>query len=112
MIISGGENIYPVEVEQILMERDEVMSAAVIGIPDDRWGEVGAAIVVLAEGRTVSAQELLEHFTGRIARYKIPKSLVFIDALPQTASGKPRKVELRQRFDELLRAQQESGELG
>lgn len=98
MIISGGENIYPAEVEQILMERDEVTAVAVIGVPDDRWGEVGKAIVVLAVGKIATEEELLAHFAGRIARYKVPKSIVFVDELPMTASGKPRKAELRLRY--------------
>ncbi|CAN5471043.1 long-chain fatty acid--CoA ligase [soil metagenome] len=100
MIISGGENIYPAEVEQILMERDEVESVAVIGVPHDRWGEVGVAVVVLTDGANVSADDLIAYFDGRIARYKVPKSIVFIDELQRTASGKPRKAELRARFTE------------
>ena len=97
MIISGGENIYPAEVEQLIMELAEVESVAVIGVPDERWGEVGRAIVVAAAGATVNHELICAHLDGRVARYKIPKSTVVVDDLPRTASGKVRKQELRVR---------------
>jgi fatty-acyl-CoA synthase len=95
MIISGGENVYPAEVEQAILELDEVSSVAVIGMPDDKWGEVPRAVVVLHEDRHLSEDQLREHLDGRLARYKIPKSVIFVDDLPRTASGKIRKAELR-----------------
>jgi fatty-acyl-CoA synthase len=95
MIISGGENVYPAEVEQAILELDEVSSVAVIGMPDDKWGEVPRAVVVLREDQHLSEDQLREHLDGRLARYKIPKSVVFVDDLPRTASGKIRKAELR-----------------
>ncbi|WP_284751280.1 o-succinylbenzoate--CoA ligase [Arthrobacter sp. efr-133-R2A-120] len=95
MIISGGENIYPAEVEQAISELDAVGSVAVIGVPDEKWGEVPRAVVVLREGAFLTEDELKEHLTGKLARYKIPKTVVFVDDMPRTASGKIRKSELR-----------------
>ncbi|MCX2746545.1 o-succinylbenzoate--CoA ligase [Arthrobacter sp. MI7-26] len=95
MIISGGENIYPAEVEQAIGELDAVGSVAVIGVPDEKWGEVPRAVVVLREGALLTEDELKEHLAGRLARYKIPKTVVFVDDMPRTASGKIRKSELR-----------------
>jgi fatty-acyl-CoA synthase len=98
MIISGGENIYPAEVEQLIVEVDGVNSAAVIGVPDEKWGEVPRAIVTLREGAVVSEEQIRAYLDGRLARYKIPKSVVFLDEMPRTASGKIRKADLRQQF--------------
>ncbi|MCZ9880738.1 o-succinylbenzoate--CoA ligase [Arthrobacter sp. B2a2-09] len=95
MIISGGENIYPAEVEQAISELDAVGSVAVIGVPDEKWGEVPRAVVVLREGAFLTEDELKEYLAGRLARYKIPKTVVFVDDMPRTASGKIRKSELR-----------------
>lgn len=96
MIISGGENIYPAEIEQLVMERPEIESVAVIGVPDERWGEVPLAVAV---ARTeISADDVLAHLAGRIAKYKIPRGVRFVDELPRTASGKIRKTDLRGRF--------------
>jgi fatty-acyl-CoA synthase len=99
MIISGGENIYPAEVEQLIMELPEVESVAVIGVPDHRWGEVPLAVAACR--REITAEAVLAHLKGRIAKYKIPKAVVFVDELPRTASGKIRKADLRERFREL-----------
>ena len=96
MIISGGENIYPAEVEQAISELEEVGSVAVIGIPDDKWGEVPRAVILLRDGAQLTEPQLQEHLNGRLARYKIPKSVVFVSDMPRTASGKIRKAELRQ----------------
>jgi fatty-acyl-CoA synthase len=98
MIISGGENIYPAEVEDLILGLDEVTGAAVIGIPDDRWGETPWAVVTLRPGAELTTERLVEHLNGRIARYKIPKNVVVVDELPRTASGKVRKLDLRKRF--------------
>lgn len=95
MIISGGENIYPAEVEQAITELDAVGSVAVIGVPDEKWGEVPRAVVLLREGARLTEAELRAHLEGRLARYKIPKSVVFVDDMPRTASGKIRKADLR-----------------
>ncbi|MDD7964785.1 acyl-CoA synthetase [Actinomycetospora lemnae] len=97
VIISGGENIYPAEVEAVLVARDEVADAAVVGVPDERWGEVGAAYVQLRPGRALDEDALRAHLEAHLARYKIPKYLVAVDALPRNATGKIRRVELRGR---------------
>ncbi|MEO8281857.1 MAG: o-succinylbenzoate--CoA ligase [Pseudarthrobacter sp.] len=98
MIISGGENIYPAEVEAAIAELSAVGSVAVIGVEDDKWGEVPRAIVTLREGSSLTEEQLRSHLEGRLARYKIPKSVVFVDEMPRTASGKIRKVDLRNQF--------------
>jgi fatty-acyl-CoA synthase len=98
MIISGGENIYPAEVEDLILGLDEVTGAAVIGIPDERWGETPWAVVTLRPGAELSTERLAEHLNSRIARYKIPKNVVVVDELPRTASGKVKKLDLRKRF--------------
>lgn len=98
MIISGGENIYPAEVENLINDIDAVTGVAVIGVPDGRWGEVPWAIVTLREGAILDLELLRGHLEGRLARYKHPKRLIVLDALPTTASGKVRKAELRARF--------------
>jgi fatty-acyl-CoA synthase len=98
MIISGGENVYPAEVEEALYAHPAVAECAVIGVPDARWGEVGRAIVVRRDGQQVTEAELITHLDGRLARYKIPKSVVFADALSHTASGKLVKPDLRRQY--------------
>lgn len=96
MIISGGENIYPAEVESALHEHPAVLDCAVIGVPDEKWGEVGRAVVVLAPGVDLSAEQMREFLTDRLARYKIPRSLLVVDALPRNASGKILRKNLRE----------------
>lgn len=100
MIISGGENIYPAEVEQIIVELEAVGSVAVIGVPDEKWGEVPRAIVTVRDGFSLSTEDIQAHLQGRLARYKIPKSVVIVEELPRTASGKIRKADLRRQFSE------------
>lgn len=98
MIISGGENIYPAEVENLLAGLAGVTGVAVIGIPDDRWGEVPIAILTVAGGARVDTETVRGALADRIARYKIPKHVHVVDELPRTASGKVRKNELRERY--------------
>jgi fatty-acyl-CoA synthase len=98
MYISGGENVYPVEVENALASFPEVGQVAVIGVPDPNWGEVGKAIVVPRAGHTVDSGALLARLAGRIAKYKIPKSVIVVDRLPLSAQGKVLKTELRQHY--------------
>ena len=89
MFISGGENVYPAEIERVLGDHPGVLLSAVIGMADERWGEVGAAYVVLkSSGRATTVDELLAHCRERLARYKVPKTLVILDDLPRNASGK------------------------
>ncbi len=98
MIISGGENIYPAEIEQAIMELDGVSSVAVIGVPDPKWGEVPRAVVVPAEGTGISEEEIMAHLKGRLAKFKIPRTVVLADEFPRTASGKIRKTDLRKTY--------------
>ena len=100
MYISGGENVYPAEVEQVLFRHDNVMDVAVIGVPDERWGEVGLAIVVPRDRDTFDPDRLLEFCKGQLARYKIPKKVATIGELPRNAAGKVLKRELREDFAE------------
>jgi fatty-acyl-CoA synthase len=96
MIISGGENVYPAEVENALREHPAVADCGVIGVPDARWGEVGRAVVVLRPGAQASEDELLGFLDGRIARYKIPRSVRYAGELPRTGTGKILKKQLRE----------------
>jgi fatty-acyl-CoA synthase len=95
MIISGGENIYPAEVEEAVLAHPDIVECAVIGVPDEKWGEVGRAVVVLREGASLEPGELLAALSGQLAKYKIPKSVVVVDSLPHTASGKLHKARVR-----------------
>jgi fatty-acyl-CoA synthase len=98
MYISGGENVYPAEVEAVISEIDEVAEVAVIGVPDERWGEVGCAYVVVAKGRSLAPEAIVRHCETRLAKYKTPKSVVITDAIPRTASGKVQKHLLKPKF--------------
>lgn len=101
MIISGGENIYPAEVEQAISGLQTVASVAVIGVPDEKWGEVPRAVILLREGAQLTEDEVRAHLDGRLARYKIPKSFAFVSEMPRTASGKIRKADLRAQITNL-----------
>ena len=98
MIISGGENVYAAEVEAVFREHGAVADAALIGQPDEKWGEVGLMIVVCKPGQTVNAEELLKFCSGRLAKYKIPKRVEFVEALPYSPYGKVIKAELKKTF--------------
>jgi len=93
--VSGGENIASSEVERVLYEYDGVLEVAVVGRPDDRWGEVPEAFVVLRPDATPSPDALLEHCRGQLAKFKVPREITFLDALPRNPSGKVLKRELR-----------------
>jgi len=97
IVISGGENIYPAEIEQLVHRMDDIADVAVVGREDARWGEVPVAVIVPAPGARIAASEFLARFEGRIARFKHPKDVLFLDALPRNAMGKTRKHELRER---------------
>jgi O-succinylbenzoic acid--CoA ligase len=88
LIVSGGENVAPAEVEAVLSDHPAVAEAAVFGRADPEWGEAVAAAVVLRPGASVAAEDLREHCAARLARFKAPRSVVFVDALPRTSSGK------------------------
>jgi long-chain acyl-CoA synthetase len=95
MIVSGGENIYPAEVENVLLSHETVVDAAVIGVPDEKWGETVKAIVVLAPGTTLDENNVIAHCRDNLAHYKCPTSVAVLDALPRNPSGKILKRELR-----------------
>ncbi len=96
MYISGGENVYPAEVERVLNDHPEILEAAVIGIADDKWGEVGAAFVIARPGAAPDPQEIRKWCRARLAAYKVPARVVAVDDFPRTAAGKVRKPELRE----------------
>ncbi|WP_007024839.1 acyl-CoA synthetase [Saccharomonospora iraqiensis] len=98
MIISGGENIYPAEVESALLELPEVEEAAVIGVPDETWGEVGLALIRPAPDCDPDADAIRAALATRLARFKVPRHVEFVDELPKTATGKVRKPDLRARY--------------
>ncbi|WP_082473825.1 AMP-binding enzyme [Curtobacterium sp. Leaf261] len=91
MIVTGGENVHSIEVENALAEHPGVAQVVVVGVPDDTWGERITAAVVRRPGNELDEAALVLHARDRIARYKVPKQIVFMDALPTTASGKVRK---------------------
>jgi fatty-acyl-CoA synthase len=98
MIISGGENVYAAEVEAVLVEHPTVAEAALIGKADEKWGEVGLMVVVLEKGCTAAEDDLRAFCQGRLARYKVPKQFVFVDALPYSPYGKVMKQELKKQL--------------
>jgi len=99
MYISGGENVYPAEVEDAIMGFDRVGDVGVIGIPDEKWGEVGMAIVVPKPGAEVSAEAVIEFCKGKLAKYKVPKKVMFTEELPRTATGKILKKVLKAEYN-------------
>jgi fatty-acyl-CoA synthase len=98
MIISGGENIYAAEVEAVFREHPAVVDAALIGEPHEKWGEVGLMITVLEKGASVTEDDLKAFCGERLARFKIPKRVIFADTLPYSPYGKVVKAELRQKY--------------
>jgi long-chain acyl-CoA synthetase len=98
MIVSGGENVYPIEVEEALSHHPDVAEVAVIGLPHERWGETVKALVVARAGSAPTADELIAFARKRLAGYKLPRSVEFVEALPRTPSGKVLKRELRNRY--------------
>jgi long-chain acyl-CoA synthetase len=104
MIVSGGENVYPVEVEEALSHHPGVGDVAVIGVPDDRWGESVAAIVVRRPGSAVTSAELVAFARERLAGYKLPRSVEFVSELPRNPAGKVLKRDLRARFGDAARS--------
>ncbi|GEL22408.1 hypothetical protein PSU4_13620 [Pseudonocardia sulfidoxydans NBRC 16205] len=98
VIITGGENVSSIEVEDVVFSHPAVAEVAVIGVPDDRWGEMVIALVVLVEGQAVSEAELIAHVRTSLAGYKVPKRVEFRDSIPRTATGKIQKFILRQAF--------------
>jgi long-chain acyl-CoA synthetase len=100
MIITGGENVYSREVEEVLYTHPAVSEAAVVGVPDDIWGEKVTAVIVLRPGATATESEIITLCRDNLASYKKPKQVVFVDELPKTVSGKIVKRELRSQFSQ------------
>ena len=98
MIITGGENVSSIEVEDCLFSHPAVAEVAVIGVPSDKWGETIKALVVLADGSSADEEELIAHCKRRLAGYKAPTSIDFREAIPRTATGKVQKFKLRQQY--------------
>jgi fatty-acyl-CoA synthase len=98
MFISGGENVYPAEVEKLYLENQKILNAAVVGVPDEKWGEVGVVFIVLKDGEIMTDEEALRFCDGRIARYKIPKHVRFVKDLPMTAAQKIMRNKLREAY--------------
>jgi fatty-acyl-CoA synthase len=96
MIISGGENIYPAEVERVLLEHPDVAECGVIGRLDSRWDEVPVAYVILRAGHLVDAEALKAHVQAQLARFKVPREFIFVDDLPRTALGKVQHFRLKE----------------
>jgi fatty-acyl-CoA synthase len=98
MYISGGENVYPAEVENVLYQLPQVAEVAVIGVPDEKWGETGLAVMALKPGQSLEKESVLVHCRDRLARFKWPRDVAVVEALPRNATGKVLKRELRVRF--------------
>jgi len=97
MFISGGENVYPAEIEKLLLTNPKIFDVAVYGVPDEKWGEAGKASIILQDNSEMSAPEVIEFLHGKIGKFKIPKYVEFVDKLPRTASGKIQKYLLAQK---------------
>jgi len=104
MFISGGENVYPAEIEAALAGHPAIAECAVVGLPDTRWGEVGHVALVLRSGAVFGHAEVTAHLESRLARYKLPKAVTVMDALPRTGSGKIQKGVLRALLLERIKA--------
>jgi fatty-acyl-CoA synthase len=102
LIISGGENIYPAEVERFLSQHPDIAEATVFGVPDDRWGEVGHAVICPKAGKTLTKDEVIDFLGDKMARFKIPKYVTFMDELPKAPSGKVAKRVLQESYSREL----------
>jgi long-chain acyl-CoA synthetase len=98
MIVSGGENVYPAEVENVLMAHPDIADVAVIGVPHEKWGETAKAIVVKVPGSTVTEDEIVAYAKERLATFKCPTSVDWVDMLPRNPSGKVLKKDLREPY--------------
>src|SRR5699024_9670786 len=92
---SGGENVYPAEIENVISQMPQVADVAVIGVPDEKWGEVGAALVIAKAGQQLDADAVTSFCRERLARYKVPKHVSIVGSLPRTPAGKVEKHKLR-----------------
>jgi fatty-acyl-CoA synthase len=101
MILSGGENIYPAEIENVLADHPDIQESAVIAVPDEQWGETPCAAVVLTPGASLTEDDVIAICREHIAGYKRPRHVVFVDELPRNASGKILKRSLREKYAHL-----------
>ena len=104
MIITGGENVYSVEVENVLYAHPSILEAAVIGVPDPKWGEAVKAVAILKPGLTATEEEIIQYCKRHMARYKAPKSVDFVPDLPKTGSGKIYKKGLKDTYGSRLKS--------
>jgi fatty-acyl-CoA synthase len=98
MYRTGGENVYPAEIEKILADHPKIFNLAIIGVPDNKWGETGMALIVVNGGEVLTKEEVLEFLRGKVAKYKLPTHVKFVDDLPLTASGRIKKVDLKEKY--------------
>ncbi len=102
MYRSGGENVYPAEIEKILANHPKISNVAIIGVSDEKWGETGMAFILARDGEDLTREEVIEFLQGKIARFKFPKYIEFVKELPMTTSGRIKKVELKERYKDLI----------
>jgi acyl-CoA synthetase (AMP-forming)/AMP-acid ligase II len=102
MIIRGGENVSPEEIEQVLQAHAKVLEAGVIGVPDPQWGQEIKAVVVLNEGEKATVEELMDYCKTKIASFKSPRAIAFVDVLPRNQMGKVIRKELREKYGQTL----------
>ena len=98
MVISGGENVYPAEVESVLFAHEAIAEVAGIGLPDEKWGEAVTAVVALHEGQTLTLEALRDFAADKLAKYKLPIQMHTVDALPRNPAGKILKFQLREKL--------------
>ena len=98
MYRSGGENVYPAEIEKVLADHPKIADVSIIGVSDEKWGETGKALIVLRKGEKFTEEEMREFLTGKVAKYKFPKHMEFIKSMPMTGSGKIKKSELKKKY--------------
>jgi fatty-acyl-CoA synthase len=98
MYRSGGENVYPAEIEKVLADHPKIFNVAIIGVPDDKWGETGMAFIVLEKGAQLTLEEIQDYLKGKVAKFKFPARVKFVDSLPMTGSGKVMKVKLKEEY--------------
>ena len=98
MYRTGGENVYPAEVEKVLANHPKIFNVAIIGVSDEKWGETGMAFIILEDGESLTSEEVLDYLKGKVARYKFPRHFKFVDSLPMTTTGKTMKVKLKEKY--------------
>ena len=106
MIIRGGENIYPKEIEEFILTHPKVQDVQVIGVPDERYGEEAMACIILNPGETISEEEMRKYIVASIARHKVPRYIEFVDEFPMNAAGKILKYKMREDAIEKLKLRQ------